>query len=125
MKSKDAIKRVIFVFGKHYYSLDEERTKRGAAATENVAIVRVEEMSPFPASELRDVLKSYKNANEFVWAQEEHRNMGAWSFAAPRFERILGIRLAYAGRENRSAVVGIGTLHAAEVKHVLSKPFEK
>lgn len=122
VKSKDAVKRVIFVFGKHYYALDEERTKRGA---ETVAIVRVEEMSPFPASELRDVIKSYRNAREFVWAQEEHRNMGAWFFAAPRFERILGVRLDYAGRENRTAVVGIGALHAAEVKHILNKPFEK
>lgn len=51
--------------------------------------------------------------------------MGAWSFVAPRFERILGLRLDYAGRDNRAAVVGIGALHAAEVKHILSKPFEK
>lgn len=122
--SKDSVKRVIFVFGKHYYALEEERSKRGAAA-ENVAIVRIEEISPFPASELRDVLKSYKNAKEFVWAQEEHRNMGAWFFVEPRFERILGVKLEYAGRDNKCAVVGIGALHAAEVKHVLSKPFDK
>lgn len=121
VKSKDSVSRVIFVFGKHYYALEEERAKR----TENVALVRIEEMSPFPAAELRDVLKAYRNAKEFVWAQEEHRNMGAWSFVQPRFERILGVRLNYAGRDNKCAVVGIGALHAAEVKHVLSKPFEK
>lgn len=124
-RTKDSVKRVIFVFGKHYYALEEERTKRGGASAEQVAIVRVEELSPFPASELRQVIKSYKNAREFVWAQEEHRNMGAWFFVEPRFERILGVKLDYAGRDNKSAVVGIGALHSAEVKHVTSKPFEK
>ena len=124
VKSKDSIKRLVFVFGKHYYALDEERSKRGAGA-ENVAVVRIEEISPFPAKEIRDVINSYKNAREFVWAQEEHRNMGAWSFAEPRFQRILGVRLEYAGRDNKCAVVGIGALHAAEIKHILSKPFDK
>jgi probable 2-oxoglutarate dehydrogenase E1 component DHKTD1 len=116
------VKRVIFVFGKHYYVLEAEKAKRKA---EDVAIVRVEELSPFPAHELRKVLNEYKNAKEFVWAQEEHRNMGAWSFVSPRFERILGVRLSYAGRAVHNTVVGIGALHAKEVKEVLSKPFEK
>ena len=87
---------MIFVFGKHYYALETEKTKRNLQDT---AIVRVEELSPFPADDLRKCLKEFKNAKEFIWSQEEHRNMGAWSFVSPRFENILGIKLKYAGRE--------------------------
>jgi probable 2-oxoglutarate dehydrogenase E1 component DHKTD1 len=51
--------------------------------------------------------------------------MGAWFFAEPRFERILGTKLTYCGRETQACVSGTGSLHAKEVKHVLGKPFEK
>jgi probable 2-oxoglutarate dehydrogenase E1 component DHKTD1 len=113
---------VIFVFGKHYYALEAEKAKRKA---EDVVIVRIEELSPFPTHELRQVLNEYKNAREFVWSQEEHRNMGAWSFVEPRFERILGLKLKYAGRDVHNVIAGIGALHAKETKEVLGKPFEK
>jgi probable 2-oxoglutarate dehydrogenase E1 component DHKTD1 len=121
--SKDAVKRVIFVFGKHYYALAAEKASKNA---NDVAIVRVEELCPFPALELRNVLSEFKNANEFVWAQEEHQNMGAWFFVKPRFENIIGVRLSYVGRDV-SCVPAVGTseLHNQEVKHVISKPFEK
>jgi probable 2-oxoglutarate dehydrogenase E1 component DHKTD1 len=122
VQSKDAVKRLIFVFGKHFYALDAERQSRNI---NDVALIRIEELSPFPAAHLRELIKQYKNAKEFVWAQEEHRNMGAWFFVAPRFENVLGVKLKYAGRDVNSAVVGTGTLHAAEVKHVLNKPFDK
>lgn len=82
-------------------------------------------MSPFPASELKNVISQYKNAKEYIWSQEEHRNMGAWSFASPRFEYILGLKLKYCGRETQACVSGIGALHSKEVKEVLNKPFEK
>lgn len=121
-RTRESVKRLIFVFGKHYYALEAERAKRNL---NDVAIIRIEEVSPFPAHELRNVIKEYKNAKEFVWSQEEHRNMGAWSFVQSRFERILGVRLNYAGRDNHCAVVGIGSLHASETKQVLDKTFEK
>lgn len=122
VKSKEAVKRVIFTFGKHYYALNDEKTRRNL---NDVAIVRIEELSPFPAHEIRKVLEGYKNAAEFVWAQEEHRNMGAWSFVAPRFENIIGTKLNYTGRETQSCVSGTGSLHVKESKEILSKPFEK
>ena len=122
MKSAEGVKRLVFVFGKHYYDLNVEKDKH---KHDSVALIRVEELSPFPAAALRDILKKYKNASEFVWAQEEHRNQGAWSFAAPRFERVLGLKLNYAGRQTHNTIVGIGGLHAAEVKEIMAKPFEK
>ncbi len=91
----------------------------------NVAIVRVEEVCPFPTRELRAVMNQYKNASEYVWAQEEHRNMGAWFFVQPRFENLLGIKLKYAGRDvNCAPAVGINDLNVSEVKHILTKPFD-
>ena len=63
--------------------------------------------------------------NEFIWAQEEHQNMGGWFFVKPRFENLLGIKLNYAGRDvNCAPAVGISELHSKEVKYILSKPFE-
>jgi probable 2-oxoglutarate dehydrogenase E1 component DHKTD1 len=82
-------------------------------------------MSPFPAAELKTVLSQYKNVKEYVWSQEEHRNMGAWSFVSPRFENILGIKLKYTGREVASCISGISSLHVKQVKEILSKPFDK
>ncbi|KOB72870.1 2-oxoglutarate dehydrogenase [Operophtera brumata] len=93
------VKRVILVSGKHYYELNKERVK---ANIEDVAILRVE---------------------KFIWSQEEHRNMGAWSFIKPRFENLLGRKLVYAGRgEAATPAVGASTLHRKEVEHILREP---
>jgi probable 2-oxoglutarate dehydrogenase E1 component DHKTD1 len=70
--------------------LNEERDKR---KRNDIAIIRLEELCPFPADELREEIKKYKNAKEFIWCQEEHRNQGAWSFIKPRFENIVGIHV--------------------------------
>ena len=110
------------MFGKHYYTLETERAKR---RLDNVAIVRIEEMSPFPAAQIRQVLSQYKNVKEYFWSQEEHRNMGAWFFVEPRFEKILGVKLNYVGREVQACVSGIGALHTKEAKQVIENTFEK
>ena len=81
------VKRLLFTSGKHYYTLSEEREKRQRA---DVAIIRIEELCPFPAEEIRQEMKKYPNAKEFLWCQEEHRNQGPWSFINPRFANIIG-----------------------------------
>ena len=86
----EKVKRVLFTSGKHYYTLNEERAKR---KRDDVAIVRLEELCPFPADELRQEIGKYTNAKEFLWCQEEHRNQAAWSFVKPRFENIVGIHV--------------------------------
>lgn len=114
------VKRVIFVSGKHYYELHKERVR---ARLEDVAIVRVEALAPFPLPELQTQLSKYKNATKFIWSQEEHRNMGAWSFMKPRFENLCGRKLVYAGRsEAATPAVGASSLHRVEVEHVLKEP---
>ncbi|XP_072949969.1 probable 2-oxoadipate dehydrogenase complex component E1 homolog [Epargyreus clarus] len=114
------VRRVILVSGKHYYELHKERLK---AKIDDVAIVRVESLCPFPVHDLQLELQKYKNARLFIWSQEEHRNMGAWSFVKPRFENLLGRKLIYAGRsEAATPAVGAATLHRVEVEHVLRQP---
>ncbi|XP_047531885.1 probable 2-oxoglutarate dehydrogenase E1 component DHKTD1 homolog, mitochondrial [Vanessa atalanta] len=114
------VKRVVLVSGKHYYELNKERVK---AKIDDVAIIRVESLSPFPLQALQTELAKYSNARKFIWSQEEHRNMGAWTFIKPRFENLLGKKLIYAGRsEAATPAVGTSKLHRAEVEHVLREP---
>ncbi|XP_063893768.1 probable 2-oxoglutarate dehydrogenase E1 component DHKTD1 homolog, mitochondrial [Helicoverpa armigera] len=114
------VNRVILVSGKHYYELNKERVR---AKIDDVAIVRVEALAPFPLHDLQIELAKFKNARKFIWSQEEHRNMGAWSFVKPRFENLLGRKLIYAGRaEAPTPAVGASVLHKAEVEHVLKEP---
>ncbi|XP_028168209.1 probable 2-oxoglutarate dehydrogenase E1 component DHKTD1 homolog, mitochondrial [Ostrinia furnacalis] len=114
------VRRVILVCGKHYYELHKERVKAGI---EDVAIVRVEALSPFPLQGLQKELEKYPNARKFIWSQEEHRNMGAWTFVKPRFENLLGRKLQYAGRsEAPTPAVGASVLHRKEVEHILREP---
>lgn len=111
----------MFVSGKVYYEFVAEKLKRNR---DDIAFIRLEQLSPFPVQEIRTVLNQYKNAKEFVYAQEEHRNMGAYSFVAPRFENILGIKVKYIGREVAATITGTGSLHKKELQELMSRPFE-
>ena len=72
----NTIKTLVFVTGKFYYDLLEEQEK---LEREDVALVRIEQLFPLPVEEIRTILKKYNNADDVVWAQEEPRNMGAYS----------------------------------------------
>ena len=115
------VKRVILTSGKVYYDLFEERDKRGLTDT---AIVRVEQYYPFPGKEIAAELARYKGA-EIVWCQEEPKNMGAWSFLAPRLGELLdeiglkNTRIRYAGRvEAASPAAGYLKMHLREQQQV-------
>lgn len=84
------IKSLVFCTGKFYYDLLEvkEDNKR-----EDVALVRVEQLFPLPADKIKQLIKKYKNANDVVWAQEEPRNMGAYSFLLTHFEDARTFRI--------------------------------
>ena len=90
-----SVKKIIFCSGKHYYNLDIERKAKNI---QDVAIIRVESLCPFPVHDIQIELAKYKKAIAFVWAQEEHRNMGGWNFVQPRFENMCGRRIKYCGR---------------------------
>ncbi|KAB7504279.1 putative 2-oxoglutarate dehydrogenase E1 component DHKTD1, mitochondrial [Armadillidium nasatum] len=86
----EEVRKIVFLSGKHYYFLKTEREKLGIKDT---ALVRLESLCPFPTREINEVLKKYPKAKTFIWSQEEHRNMGAWSFVAPRFRNLCGTQL--------------------------------
>ncbi|XP_045028957.1 2-oxoglutarate dehydrogenase, mitochondrial isoform X3 [Daphnia magna] len=81
-----SVRKVIFCSGKVYYELKKAREERGLDNT--VAITRIEQICPFPFDLIRDEINKYPNA-ELKWVQEEHKNMGAWSFVQPRFETAM------------------------------------
>lgn len=112
-----AIKRVVICAGKVYYDLFEEREKRGL---KDVMILRLEQIYPFPAKALSDMLAEYPNA-EVVWCQEEPYNQGAWFFVDRLIEDVLtsikhkASRPKYIGRPAAAApATGLAKRHAAE-----------
>lgn len=90
-----AVKKIIFCSGKHFYNLNAERLAKNH---QDVAIIRVESLCPFPVHDIQQEIAKYKNATVCIWSQEEHRNMGAWSFVHPRFENMCGKRIKFCGR---------------------------
>lgn len=86
------VKTLVLCSGKFYYDLLDKREELGREA--DVALVRLEQLFPLPVKEIRTVLKKYKNAEEVVWAQEEPRNMGAWSFLLLHLEEARNFRVA-------------------------------
>jgi 2-oxoglutarate dehydrogenase E1 component len=82
------IERVVLCSGKVFYDLQDARAKKGLDG--KVALVRLEQLAPFPSEVLSEELLRYKSSVSLVWCQEEPRNMGAWSFVAPRLEAVYG-----------------------------------
>ena len=82
----EKIKRVVLCSGKVYYDLKKARDEKGIS---DVALLRLEQLYPFPYFEVEKMLKDYSHVEEFVWAQEEPRNQGAWFSHRHRLERVL------------------------------------
>ena len=117
------IKRVILCTGKVHVDLIGSNEYVEA---ESVAIVRVEEIYPFPSKMLAAVLDSYNNVEEVVWLQEEPQKRGAWSFVEPKLRDILkpGLPLVYVGRPARSSPAeGSATLHKVEQDRLIREGF--
>ncbi len=110
----DQCRRVVFCSGKLYYDL--LRRRQELAKVEDVALVRIEQLYPWPEEELRGVVEPYLEMGvEWVWAQEESQNMGAWTFAAPRLRELLGEDVQYVGRgASASPATGSHAAHERE-----------
>ncbi|MBI2269989.1 MAG: 2-oxoglutarate dehydrogenase E1 component [Bacteroidetes bacterium] len=114
------VKRVAFCTGKIYYDLVEGRERSG---THEVAIVRIEQLYPFPAKQIQEILLKYKSTKEYYWVQEEPENMGAWSFMIRMFGNV---PLKYIGRhESASPATGFSKAHAGQQQAIVDKLFEK
>ena len=121
----DKVKRVICCTGKVHYDLARRREEKGI---EDVSILRVEQLYPFPHKAFAAELKKYPNATELVWCQDEPQNQGAWFFIQHNIHEnmIEGQKLGYAGRAaSASPAVGYAHLHQDQQKALVDAAFAK
>jgi 2-oxoglutarate dehydrogenase E1 component len=117
-EKRAVVKRLIFCTGKVYYDL------LAAGIPDSAAVVRVEELYPWPHEEVARVVDLYPSIDEVAWVQEEPKNMGAWTFVAPRLRASTGNALVirYYGRvERASPAEGYPTTHAAEQQRIITE----
>lgn len=127
------ITRLVLCSGKVY--MDLVHSEEIGPVPPTMAVARVEELYPFPVTELEFIIRTYRNLHEIVWLQEEPRNMGAWSFMEPRLRDLAGriaahgsptIELRYCGRpESASTAEGTLSQHQQEQQRLLREVFRK
>ena len=124
LKNDNEIKKVVMCSGKIYYDLIEAREN---IKNNNVVFIRIEQLYPFPAKTLANLLKKYEKA-EFIWCQEEPKNMGAWNTVRNYIDRTLEIiyfnrdKVKYVGRKaSSSTATGNLNKHLAQQKEILEK----
>jgi 2-oxoglutarate dehydrogenase E1 component len=116
-ESRESVKRLVFCTGKIYYDLLAHRSP-------HVALVRVEELYPWPNAEVEKIVDLYPQVEEVVWAQEEPKNQGAWSYASPRLRMSTGNALLtrYIGRPDRaSPAEGYAEVHKKEQERIIAE----
>ena len=125
VKNAAKVKRVIACSGKVYYDLVKKREESGAT---DVAIVRVEQLYPFPHKAFAAELKKYSKATDIVWCQDEPQNQGAWFFIQHNIHEnmLAGQKLGYAGRPaSASPACGYAHLHVEQQKNLVEAAFAK
>ncbi len=114
------VKKVVFCSGKIYYDLIEGKQKVEA---DDVAIVRIEQLYPFPAKQIGAIIEKYKTATDFVWAQEEPENMGAWAHMMRfflKYPETKVVTLKYVGRaESSSPATGFSKSHGEQQQRII------
>jgi 2-oxoglutarate dehydrogenase E1 component len=121
----DKVKRVIVCSGKVYFDLAKKREEKGA---DDVAILRVEQLYPFPHKAFAAELRRYPNVTDLVWCQDEPQNQGAWFFVQHYIHEnmVEGQKLGYAGRSaSASPAVGYSHLHQEQQKALVEAAFAK
>jgi probable 2-oxoglutarate dehydrogenase E1 component DHKTD1 len=127
----DRIERVVLASGKIYYELAKERAARGLE--DRVALIRIEELAPFPFAYLADILKPYTTSNsklEWLWVQEEPKNQGAWGHVKDRLRTVLSglgerAEVGFVGRrEDAVPATGIGKDYQVQQRAVVEGAFK-
>jgi 2-oxoglutarate dehydrogenase E1 component len=116
-RQRDQVRRLVFCTGKIYYDLLPARQS-------HIALVRVEELYPWPHEEVARIVDLYPAATEVVWAQEEPKNMGAWTYVSPRLRVSTGnaMIVRYIGRPERaSPAEGYASAHKTEQERIIAE----
>ena len=116
VKNKKAVKRIVFCNGKIFYELDQVRSEYDNL-DDTVAIVRIEQLYPFPEDIVSNLIETYPGATEVIWAQEEPSNMGAWTFIRHRIKKLALRRSSfrYVGRKG-AGTTAEGSLRSHQVE---------
>jgi 2-oxoglutarate dehydrogenase E1 component len=117
----EKIKSLVFCTGKFYYDLLERREQNGR---DDVALVRIEQIFPLPSEKMKEIMAKYKNADDVVWAQEEPRNMGAYSFLLLHFEEAKIFRVC-SRRFYGSPAAGSSVRYKKRHEKVIDSVFDK
>ena len=124
LKNKKNVKRLIMCSGKVFYDLMKKRNNKG---TKDTAIIRIEQLYPFPYDDLEEILTKYENVKEYIWCQEEPLNQGAWFSHRHRIQRVLdrfskGYEVSLISRPAAAAPsVGLMKLHLQQQQDLVNK----
>lgn len=122
-RANPSVPSLYFCSGKIYYDLIASREKLKRFDT---AIIRVEQLFPFPKSAIENIFNKYSSVREMSWVQEEHSNMGAWEYLRPYMNELLGAKdaLKYIGRDrSASPAAGSYALHKKQLEDILQRVF--
>ena len=119
---KNQAKKLVFTSGKLYYDLSQQRDKLNS---KHIAIIRIEQLYPFPNRNLETIIAQYKNVNKYIWAQEEPRNMGAWFHVMDQF-RSVKLKIELISREDSaSPASGSSKRYYERQQKIINKVFKK
>lgn len=119
LKDKSKVTSLVFCTGKFYYDLLERREENGR---DDIALVRIEQLFPLPQEQLEKIIQKYPDVTEYMWAQEEPKNMGAWGYILMNFNQV-NLQLA-SQRVHSSPAAGSSARSKARHKKVIDKVFE-
>lgn len=121
IKDAKSVTRLVFCTGKIFYEMLEATS---TAPEGEVALVRIEQLYPFPSKKVEAIISRYKNLSEVLWVQEEPQNMGAWTFVRPRLEALLSDpkKLRYVGRRDSGTTAeGSTKAHTTEQARIINE----
>ncbi|MEH7522759.1 2-oxoglutarate dehydrogenase E1 component [Bacillus sp. JJ1503] len=123
-KEPEQVERIVFTTGRLAVELSDTLTD--VEQYNWLDIIRIEELYPFPEQEIKNLLKKYKNLKEVIWTQEEPKNMGAWTYIAPRLQQLIpnDIQVSYNGRPDMaSPSEGDPLVHKKEQQRIINNVF--
>lgn len=113
------VQKVVFCSGKIFYEIMEQKLK---LKDDTCAVIRIEQLYPFPTSQVNELLEKYKGATDFIWVQEEPENRGAWTYINRKFPKLT---LRYIGRqESASPATGYSKMHIRQQQAIIDAIFK-